>query len=46
MGKIPESIGWLERAIKGGFNGWDLINTDSDLDPIRSLIDEKWLVKS
>lgn len=46
MGKIIESIGWLEKAIKGGFNRWDLINIDSDLDTIRNLIDEKWLVKS
>jgi tetratricopeptide (TPR) repeat protein len=46
QGKIHASIQLLDLAIQKGFARWDLINTDSDLDTIRNLIDEKWLVKS
>jgi tetratricopeptide (TPR) repeat protein len=35
QGKIVESIKWLDKAISSGFNRWDLIETDSDLDYIR-----------
>jgi len=46
QGRIQASINWLDLAIQKGFARWDLINIDSDLDTIRNLIDEKWLVDS
>jgi len=33
--RIPESIIWLDQAIQKGFDRWDLIKTDSDLENIR-----------
>jgi tetratricopeptide (TPR) repeat protein len=34
-GQIQQSIRWLNQAIEKGLNRWKLIETDSDLDPIR-----------
>jgi tetratricopeptide (TPR) repeat protein len=34
-GKIHESIKWLNQAIRKGFDRWDLIKIDSDLENIR-----------
>jgi tetratricopeptide (TPR) repeat protein len=34
-GQIRQSISWLNQAIAKGFDRWDLIETDSDLDFIR-----------
>jgi tetratricopeptide (TPR) repeat protein len=34
--KAEESIEWLKKAIKRGYENWDLIKTDNDLDNIRS----------
>jgi tetratricopeptide (TPR) repeat protein len=33
--KVVESIGWLKKAIKRGYNNWHLIKTDKDLESIR-----------
>jgi len=35
QGRIPESIQCLDQAILNGFNRWDIIKTDSDLQNIR-----------
>ena len=35
-GQIRQSINWLNQAIAKGFDRWDLIETDSDLDLIRN----------
>jgi tetratricopeptide (TPR) repeat protein len=35
-GKIVESIKWLEKALKKGFNNRELLQTDFDLDNIRN----------
>jgi tetratricopeptide (TPR) repeat protein len=34
-GQIQQGIGWLNQAIAKGFDRWELIETDSDLDRIR-----------
>ena len=34
-GQAQRGISWLQQAIEKGFNRWELIKTDSDLDPIR-----------
>jgi len=34
-GQIQQGISWLNQAIEKGFNRWELIDSDSDLDPIR-----------
>lgn len=35
-GQIQQGINWLNQAIEKGFNRWELIDNDSDLDPIRN----------
>jgi len=42
---IEESISWLKKAIKKGYNNWDLIKTDKDLENIRGSSYYKELVK-
>jgi tetratricopeptide (TPR) repeat protein len=42
---IEESISWLMKAIKKGYNNWDLIKTDKDLENIRGSSYYKELVK-
>ena len=44
-GQIDDAIKWLNQAIQKGFNRWDLIITDSDLNGIRSSKDFQVLVK-
>jgi protein O-mannosyl-transferase len=34
--KPEESVGWLKKAVEKGFNDWNHIKTDSDLDNIRT----------
>ena len=34
-GQIQQSISWLNQAVAKGFDRWELIETDSDLDLIR-----------
>jgi tetratricopeptide (TPR) repeat protein len=34
--KIEESVGWLEKAVKGGFNDWNLLRTDPNMESIRA----------
>ncbi len=34
-GQIQQGVSWLNQAIEKGFNRWELIETDSDLAPIR-----------
>ena len=34
--KPEESVVWLKKAVEKGFNDWEHIKTDSDLDNIRS----------
>ncbi len=43
--KIAASIGWLKKAIKIGYNNWDQIKTDKDLENIRGSADFKALIK-
>lgn len=33
--KADESVGWLNKAVQKGFNKWNLMKSDSDLDNIR-----------
>lgn len=35
-GNIQESVDWLRKALESGYNRWDLIRKDRDLDNIRS----------
>ena len=42
---IEESIDWLKRAIEKGYNRWDLIKTDKDLESIRDSSYYKELVR-
>jgi tetratricopeptide (TPR) repeat protein len=35
-GRVKDSVKCLNQAIQKGFNRWDLLNADSDLDPIRN----------
>jgi len=44
-GRIPESIQYLDQAIQKGFNRWDIIETDSDLENIRRYDGYQLLVK-
>ena len=44
-GQIDDAFKWLNQAIKKGFNRWDLIKTDSDLNGIRGSKDFQVLVK-
>jgi len=41
---IETSITWLKKAIKGGFNKWDVIETDRDLDNIRETEEYKAII--
>lgn len=36
QGDAPNAVRWIEEAIDHGFDRWDLLLEDSDLDPIRS----------
>ena len=40
-----ESIGWLHKAIEKGYNNWDLIKTDKNLENIRGSAYYKELIK-
>jgi tetratricopeptide (TPR) repeat protein len=44
-GQIDDAIKWLNQAIQKGFNRWDLIKTDSDLNGIRDSKNFQMLVK-
>jgi len=37
--KVKEAIDWLRQAIENGYDNWDLIRTDRDLENIRGNID-------
>ena len=43
--KPEESVEWLKKAVEKGFNDWEHIKTDSDLDNIRSSSYYKTFVK-
>ena len=34
-GEIEESVGWLKRAVEAGFNDWNGLKADGDLESIR-----------
>lgn len=36
-GQQTEGLRWLQMAIEHGYNKWDLINTDTDLDSLRTM---------
>jgi len=44
-GQIHDTIKWLNQAIQNGFNRWDLLKTDSDLNPIRNSKEFQTLAK-
>ena len=44
--KIDESIKWLNQAIQKGFDRWDLIKIDSDLENIRDSESYRLLIES
>jgi tetratricopeptide (TPR) repeat protein len=44
-GQIDDAIKWLNQAIEKGFNRWDLIETDSDLNGVRGSKKYQVLVK-
>ena len=35
MGNTAAALEWLERALKNGYNNWDAIQNDPDLNNIR-----------
>jgi tetratricopeptide (TPR) repeat protein len=43
--RSKESIAFLQKAVAKGFDDWELLKTDSDLDNIRGSIDYKEFVK-
>ncbi len=43
--RIHDSIKWLNQAIQKGFNRWDLLKTDSDLNTIRDSKEFQMLAK-
>jgi hypothetical protein len=43
--RIEESIEWLKKAIERGYDNWDLIKTDKDLENIRGSSYYKELIK-
>jgi tetratricopeptide (TPR) repeat protein len=43
--KVTDSIEWLNKAIDKGYDNWELIKTDKDLENIRNSEDYKKLVK-
>jgi len=43
--KPEESVAWLQKAVARGFNDWEHIKTDRDLDNIRDSIQYKAFVK-
>jgi len=44
-GKIEESARWLRRAVDAGFNNWDTIKADKDLDNIRGTPDYRKIME-
>jgi tetratricopeptide (TPR) repeat protein len=44
-GQVDDAIRWLNQAIQKGFNRWDLIETDSDLNGLRGSKEFQVLVK-
>ncbi len=46
MGQLEKAIDWLKKAIERGFERWDLIKTDQDLENIRNTSYYKQLVKA
>ena len=44
--KVEDSVEWLEKAIARGYQNWQLIKTDKDLENIRSSAAYKELVKN
>jgi tetratricopeptide (TPR) repeat protein len=45
LNEIDKSIDWLKQAVNTGYNNWDLIKTDSDLDNIRDSLAYEQLIK-
>jgi Flp pilus assembly protein TadD len=43
--KVTDSLAWLKKAVAIGYNNWELIKTDKDLENIRNSDDYKQLVK-
>jgi tetratricopeptide (TPR) repeat protein len=43
--RVDESIDWLEKAIKRGYQNWDLIKNDKDLENIRGSSYYKEIIK-
>jgi len=43
--KVTESLAWLNKAIAKGYNNWDLIKTDKDLENIRNSEGYRELIK-
>jgi tetratricopeptide (TPR) repeat protein len=46
LSNIEESISWLRKATKMGYNNWDVIKTDKDLGNIRSSEGYKEIIKN
>jgi Flp pilus assembly protein TadD len=45
QGNVSESVAWLETAIERGYQNWELIKTDPDLDNIRDSAEYRQLVQ-
>lgn len=43
--KIEESIGWLKKAVQRGFEDWEILKTDKDLENIRESFYFKELIR-
>jgi len=43
--KVSESLAWLNKAIAKGYDNWDLIKTDKDLENIRNSEGYRELIK-
>ncbi len=46
LNRIEESVAWLSRAVKSGFNNWELLKTDHKLKNIRDALTYQELIKS
>jgi len=46
LSNIEESISWLRKATKMGYNNWDVIKTDKDLKNIRNSEGYKEIIKN
>jgi tetratricopeptide (TPR) repeat protein len=45
LNRVEESVDWLSKAIEQGFNNWDFLNTDRNLENVRGSLAYQKLIK-